>query len=455
MKRIAARQYHLSQRCAPLVGYIQFRAFLSASEPRLNNNNTTRKEDAEELEAEKRLRAKFEQKGSGGGSYNPVDPSKIKVPSFEDFVKATGNGKNLPKNFAEMQNLMKQMGGPGASTGGNTQQQQQQGSQQSSSTGPSGYTPVYMKRNSGHSSGNPAADFFSKFIKYTAFFTCLYAVVLFFMISRPNSQLSAGTGLPMWSMTVEDMCMFMLMGVFPSFSIQRQVRADFLDAQKQNPMMSFHQFMQQRYPTMFQGNQTSQMEIIAAMSACLLGSNMDVMRFNGLLTTAQKNHRGDTKSAIDGLMSLLKTNYPAVFNASGAPLVPNGGAGTPMGMPMMGGGMPMMGGGMPMMGAAMYPTGSPAGGIAFPPPGGMPTMGMQPYMGGGGPVMSGGAAPGGGMMAVQGFVPPNSPHFAMLQQQQQQLPPKVDFHTLAAAPVAPGNHSTTPFPTMADPLQKA
>lgn len=150
------------------------------------------------------------------------------------------------------------------------------------------------------------------FFRIFFFVTAIYMLVLIAQLENPNSAFSTFQGMKWWQVPTDTVAYLSLMRVILPFREQSRLKTEFEEAQKMDPNLTLPMFFNMRYPTTFQGNRTSQQQIVAAVSACLANS-----RDIGIVTQMQKTvgMARDTRLAVDSIMESLYKDYPQVFAA--------------------------------------------------------------------------------------------------------------------------------------------
>eukprot|EP00796_Vickermania_ingenoplastis_P006009 gene6009-4314_t len=139
----------------------------------------------------------------------------------------------------------------------------------------------------------------------------LFLTILLFLpllLMRPMMASSGGMG---WhELPVITSAYYLLLRTICSRSEQKKIEAEYTEALKLTPSLSLDQFVNQRYPVLFQGYRTSQQEVAAAVGACL-AAEKDI-RFIRTMSRAAGMAR-DPKAAVDRVMDSLRQGYPQYF----------------------------------------------------------------------------------------------------------------------------------------------
>ncbi|KAK7195442.1 hypothetical protein NESM_000471400 [Novymonas esmeraldas] len=219
-------------------------------------------EDKEELEQERRLREQFAQKIHQG------------LPQQQGDASAGGHGAGpLPV-----------WGSSGGGGGG-------------------GGAPF-----AGPPQVNP--DMARKVFNFMFYLTALLFLALMVPLANTNSPMYTMQGLPWWELPIGSAASYLLLRALYSRSEQNRIKAEFEDAARANPTLTFDQFITQRYPTMFQGYRTSQSEVVAAVSACL--SSAKDLRFAQTMVRAAGRAK-DPRASTDDVMDALRRDFPQLF----------------------------------------------------------------------------------------------------------------------------------------------
>ncbi|KAF8286327.1 hypothetical protein TcG_01041 [Trypanosoma cruzi] len=154
------------------------------------------------------------------------------------------------------------------------------------------------------------------FFRFMFFLTSLLLLMALLQISDKNSPFNIMQNIPWWQLPLSSVSYFTLMRALLPYREQRRIKEEYEVASRLNPTLTLDQFFSQRYPNMFQGYQTQQQEVVAAVSACLASAND--LNFVRTISRAAGSAR-DIRASVDNIIGTLKREYPHLFQNTGAP----------------------------------------------------------------------------------------------------------------------------------------
>eukprot|EP00758_Cryptobia_borreli_P000919 Tbor_TRINITY_DN1758_c0_g1::TRINITY_DN1758_c0_g1_i1::g.21278::m.21278 len=172
--------------------------------------------------------------------------------------------------------------------------------------------------NTGNEDNNNTSKEMGPFGHFFFFLGTIYLIFVLQQLDNPNSAFSLLQGIPWWQLPVDTLSYFLLTKAILPYRQQFSIKGEFEAESKINPMLTYAQFMDLRYPNSLQGYRTQQREIVTALAACYAISSelklQDVVRRAAVAR--------DPKQAVDDVMAALYKEYPGVFMAP-APVSPS------------------------------------------------------------------------------------------------------------------------------------
>lgn len=149
-----------------------------------------------------------------------------------------------------------------------------------------------------------------KMFNFLFYFTALLFLLVMAPLANQNSPMYTMQGLPWWELPISSAAYFLLLRALYSRREQNRIKAEFENAARANPVLTFDQFMTLNYPTMFQGYRTSQQEMVAAVSACL--SSAKDLKFAQTMVRAAGRAK-DPRASTDDVMDAMRRDFPHLF----------------------------------------------------------------------------------------------------------------------------------------------
>jgi hypothetical protein len=269
------------------------------------NSDKGKQEDAEELAREQRLREMFQKGGSqpqgspaasstsgSKGLPNPlagVDPKA----SFMDQMKQVHANA---KRFAEEQTSARLGKGPGAAfaasttTTSTTTPATSTDSSSSSSSSSSGQQQ--QQQQGGTVQAPPLFTATQTIWTVLIYSTAVYAIVLVWQLLDEQSFVSMTQGVPHWAINSTDMGAFLIYRVIYPYREQNRIRSEYEAAAQAQaraagsaPLLSFADFVQQRYGSQLGPDFPEAVRLVAA------ASRSDFARFSRMMGDAVKQQR--------------------------------------------------------------------------------------------------------------------------------------------------------------------
>lgn len=156
----------------------------------------------------------------------------------------------------------------------------------------------------GGGAGLPSPPRMSSFF-FFAMLTLLMLPLLVVLPMRNRMRSLSWQELPLFTSAY-----YILLSAIASRAQQRKIEKEFRIASNLAPGLSFDQFMQQQYPTIFQGYHASQQEIVAVVATCVLRENN--LNFLRVISKSAGMAR-DPKKAVDNVLDALRKAYPNNF----------------------------------------------------------------------------------------------------------------------------------------------
>ena len=184
----------------------------------------------------------------------------------------------------------------------------QQSTQQSQTANAPPDTPAFQE-----TAAFKSAEQFSKRLHGSATFNLFsWALIVYLLVGiiyiRPKTDMLQGV--PWWATSPDMVARWMLHRMVLPTSQQQTLQKEFEAATAQRPHVSFSQYMDERYPNLFQGHRTTQREIVTALAACYAMSGD-----RNFIQTMKDSIRQSKSVAesVDTLMDKMRATYPNVF----------------------------------------------------------------------------------------------------------------------------------------------
>lgn len=237
----------LAALCTPQRAFATTRALANSNSN--SNSRNTAEEDREELERERQLRERFAQKVQHGA---PIGPG-------------AGAG-------------MDNMGGMGSMPMGGPQM---------------------------------SADAPRKAFNFFFYLTALLFLLMLAPLANQNNPAYTLQGIAWWQLPITSSAYYLLLrSLYPRGKTQSSIKNEFEDASRQNPTLTFDQFIARAHPDMFQGYRTSQPELVAAVAACLADAK-DLKFAQSMVRAAGR--AADPKASADAIMDSLRRDFSHLF----------------------------------------------------------------------------------------------------------------------------------------------
>ncbi|CCW61567.1 unnamed protein product [Phytomonas sp. EM1] len=142
------------------------------------------------------------------------------------------------------------------------------------------------------------------------FFMVIMLLFPLLLLAGYKSQMSDVQSLPWRELPPATVACYLLLRSLYSRREQKRIQDEFQGASRKNPYLSFDQFIVQFHPSIFDGYRTSQAEVIAAISACLVSSKD--LKFARTMLRAVGRAK-DTRASVDAILDALRTDFPNIF----------------------------------------------------------------------------------------------------------------------------------------------
>lgn len=162
-------------------------------------------------------------------------------------------------------------------------------------------------------SGSPfdaAANGPGRILRFFFFITAIFALLALLPYTDRHNPVHLMRGIPWWQLPIASASYFLLLRTLYPRAEENRIKAEYETETRRDPTLTFDQFMNARYPTMFQGYRTSQAEVVAAVAACL--SAAKDLQFARIMTRAVGRNK-DSKASVDNMMDALRSEFPALF----------------------------------------------------------------------------------------------------------------------------------------------
>lgn len=149
-----------------------------------------------------------------------------------------------------------------------------------------------------------------QFMRLTFFLLSFFMIMALGSLADRNSPAFTMQGLPWWELPITSAAYFLLLRALYPRKEQQKIKTDFEAACRENPRLTFDQFMAAAHPAMFEGYRTSQVEAVAAVAA-VLATATDLKFTQSMVRAAGRSK--DPRASTDDIVDTLRREYPQIF----------------------------------------------------------------------------------------------------------------------------------------------
>lgn len=150
----------------------------------------------------------------------------------------------------------------------------------------------------------------SRAFRFFFFFTALLFLMVVAPMTNADSPMRRLQGIAWWQLPISTGSYYLLLRALYPRRDHERIKEEYEQASRENPALTFDQFMAARYPSLFQGYRTSQAEVVAAVAACLATSK-DAKFARSMQRAVGRNR--DPKASVDAIMDALRRDFPQLF----------------------------------------------------------------------------------------------------------------------------------------------
>ncbi|EPY37615.1 hypothetical protein AGDE_06319 [Angomonas deanei] len=140
--------------------------------------------------------------------------------------------------------------------------------------------------------------------------SALLFLLLIVPLTDKNSPMFRMQGMPWWELPVGTSSCILLLRILYPRSEENHIKEEFEAECKKNIYLTLDQFINWRYPHLFDGYRYNQAQVIATVAACL--SAASDLKFAKTMYKAVGRNK-DTKNSVDEVVDAIRREYSSLF----------------------------------------------------------------------------------------------------------------------------------------------